>query len=420
MKSQTTLQNRGFLTFEILLSLTLFSMLFPATIALSLSSKKLMQFALQKNDQIQNLPGLIQDGASTTMKNNLSFYKGEMGKMRCEVAQADIAKMRPRHPNITFGSGITGTDIVTHNGYIYESADSATRADPDVYIIDATNPSQEKIISSLSTGPGIAALAMSGTYLFLANEASNFQLQVVDISDRTHPVLINQLKLPPLTTSTSTVKASSIYSDGDKVYIGTTKRDGTEFSVVSVANPRSPVYLGGYEVGSTVHSIRIVGTYAYIATSDIEQLIVLDISNPAHIQKISSFSPDGSSILDGKAVEVSSTTLYFTRNGGGFNTTTNHELFAFDLEKDPLAQHPTISKDIPGGVYGLVGSRDDAGKSILIFVSGGPQNWIQFMSSDLSTFFDAQPLSEKPISVSCDHSSIFVPTSIIYPYTYIK
>ncbi len=420
MRLQTILQNRGFLTFELLISFVLFCMVVPVAMELSLSSKKLMQFAMAKKDAAQNITRLISNGAGDMVGRNRSIYISEFGKADCDLGPEDVSKLKIYQSNSSLNSGITGTSIIAHNGYAYESADSAVRSNPDVFIFETKDPQNEKIVSSINTGPGISSIAMSGKYLFLANESLSYQLQILDISDRAHPTLISQVKLPLPEASSTPPKSTSIYFSGGKIYFGTAKWDGSEFSVIDVSNPTSPLYLGSYKIGSGVHSIRVYGARAYVATSGTEQLIVLDISDTQHISKVSSFSPSGSTILEGRFVEISSTTLYFARNGGGFNNINDYELFAFNLEKDPLAKEPFIAKDVPGGVYGMVVSKNIARKSVFIVASGGGQGSIQFLSSDTLKTIGEISLPEKPGSFFCDHTSIFIPSSGSHPYTYLK
>src|ERR1035437_1890221 len=203
MKSRIILQNnarRGFLTFEALLALTLFCMLIPAAIFLNLSSQKLMQYAEQKMGENSGNANIIYDSAKNIFLEKVGIYQDEFGKNTCEIGASDIQTLKMHQSGITLGQGIVGTSLLSHNGYMYESANSSVQSKADLFIINTNSQLSSQpspyIVSSLNTGPGIASLAMSGVYLFLANESSVSQLQIVRVTDRVHPTSIAQLKLP--------------------------------------------------------------------------------------------------------------------------------------------------------------------------------------------------------------------------------
>jgi hypothetical protein len=415
MKSRIILQNnarRGFLTFEALLALTLFCMLIPAAIFLNLSSQKLMQYAEQKMGENSGNANIIYDSAKNMFLEKVGIYQDEFGKNTCEIGASDIPTLKMHQSGITLGQGIVGTSLLSHNGYMYESANSSVQSKADLFIINTNSQLSSQpspyIVSSLNTGPGIASLAMSGVYLFLANESSVSQLQIVRVTDRVHPTLIAQLKLPLPHASSTAPKATSIFFEHGMVYLGTAKWDGSEFNIIDVSNPTIPTYVGGFKVGAQVNSITTYNGYAYIATSGVGQLTVLDVHDPFHISKVSIFSPDGSTILDGHGVLLSSTTLYFSRNGGGFNNTKNYELFLFDLQNDPQAQNPLVFKDIPGGVYGTIVS-GKKGNTVVSIATGNSTASIQFLTPDLTKTLTTQTLPSNPIGMVCDHGQITEP-----------
>ncbi len=64
-----------------------------------------------------------------------------------------------------------------------------------------------------------------------------------------------------------------------KIFLGTEKWDGAEFSIIDINNPASPSIIGSFETGSKVNDIYINDKYAYIADSDITQFHILDLNN---------------------------------------------------------------------------------------------------------------------------------------------
>ncbi len=144
--------------------------------------------------------------------------------------------------------------------------------------------------NSISTGSGgLNALDVAGNYAYAASANGSAQLQVINIST-IPPQVVATLALP----SNSSPALSIVYRSG-KVYIGTAASTGSEFFVVDVSNPLSPSVLGQYEVGGTVNKINVIGSSAYLATSNSsKQVIQLDITNANNPTEIFALSPSGS------------------------------------------------------------------------------------------------------------------------------
>ncbi len=129
------------------------------------------------------------------------------------------------------------TDLVVKDGFGYISTNSSSSTDPDLFIFDISDMANPKLISSFNTGPGVAALTVAGPYIFAANESSINQLQVIDIHDRSHPLIISQAKVPLDIASSTRPDASAIFYDKGFIYLGTEKGDSPELTIWSVADP---------------------------------------------------------------------------------------------------------------------------------------------------------------------------------------
>jgi hypothetical protein len=425
MKSQIIFQNKikvealnsGFLTYELLFAIALFSMLFPAILDLSFSSKSLKAAAINKLNEVSSST-IILNGAYDSVLKNKDTSAREFGKSTCLLSSSRISSAQTYVSNISLGTGIVGTSLTARNGYIYQTGDSSTQSKSDFFIIDARTPGAPYIASSLHTGPGLAAIAIAGEYAFVANESSISQLQVISIADRTRPTLIAQLKLPLPDASSTAPRATSIYYQNGFIYIGTEKWAGTEFNIIDVSDPRSPHYVQGFETDAQVNSIRVHGTHAYVATVDTQGLLVLDIHNPNLISKVSSFSPSGSAVLQGKALEIEdpgdigtnngTSSLIYGRNGGGFNNSSQYEFFTFDLNVDPLVSSPFYLKDIPGGVYGLVFMSKGISEKAFVVATGDSSGYVQFLSASLPGVLSKINLPFKPTGLACDHDRLYL------------
>jgi hypothetical protein len=321
-------------------------------------------------------------------------------------------------PLVSSSTSIRGASLTARNGFIYVALDSSIQSQADFFIIDARIPDTPSIVSSISTGPGLAAVTVAGHYAYTANKSSLSQLQVIDISDRANPIIVASLKLPLPTATTTAPHASSIFFSQGLIYLGTEKWNGAELNIIDVTKPLFPTYLGGFDTGSLVNDIYVKNAYAYVADADSHQMRVLDVHDPMNIKEVSYFSPAGSQVLEGKALAASlasTTTLYLGRTGGGFNNTSDHELFSFDISSSSplitgqLIATSTHSHDIPGGVYGI-----GANGSLIYIGTHDSAAAIQAWSADLSNRINFLSITNMPSLIApgmstfiCDHDRFY-------------
>jgi hypothetical protein len=411
MKSQIIYRNRGFLTMEIMIAFSLLIFFTLSNFTLYSSMQKLKIWSL---DELEKMERLVHDidtrinislkkyGNDTTILSNELFqvldsdYTNSWGRDSCSAR----ISFDPNHisylkDGVDLGSGNPSTDIEVRNGIVYLTADSTTASRHDIFVIDSNSRS---ILSSLNTGPGIAALEVAGPYIFVAQSSTVNQLQIIDIHDRSSPLLVSQLRLPLPTPSTTPPFASTIFYSNGYIYLGTAKWNGQEFSIIDVSNILSPVVVGTFETNTLVNDIYVRDDKAYLATSDEKQMRVLDVSDKSDPILIDSFSPSGWQTQEGKILDYFEDVLGFGRTVGGFNVTGNHELFISSTTT-------TISRDIPGGVYGILMRAPytyllthDLGKEFKVF------------NSTLSTKVFEFPLQSFPVKMACDGSTLYFAT----------
>ncbi len=209
------------------------------------------------------------------------------------------------------GESATGLDVI--NKIIYMSATASDRTKPDFFIINATDGRNPYLVSKIDTGPGLNAVDAVQNYAYVANSDTNAQLQVIDMNNPAAPYVLASFKLPGV--SGSGAMGQSLFFYNNKIYIGTKAASGPEFHVVDVSNPAAPSEFGSYEVGADVNDIFVSGTTAYLATSDdSKELLILDVSDPAHIAQLGSFNASGND--DGKSIYISGAKAYLGRAGG--------------------------------------------------------------------------------------------------------
>ena len=407
---------------EALLAIAIISAVIPIVVALISSGQSLQLLANNKLASFGDIRSFMYGGIESHVAISNVDYSYQLGRNECRIGK-EIGTFTPASQSLsvlnknTFivhnivNSG-TITNVVARNGFAYETLDSTIPADPDFAIINVENPQSPFIVASINTGPGLASVAVAGHYAYVANESSASQLQIIDIANRILPVVVAKLKLPYAISTTTRPHAVSIYYQNGLIYLGTEKWLGNELNIIDVHNPLQPKYIGGLDTNTVINAIVIVDK-AYLTGADAYQLRVADVSNASNPQLLGGFSPAGFEVLEGKAVDISaSSTLYFARVGGGFDNSSQYELFSFNLVSDPLISHPLNSINIVGGVYGVVA----VPKYVFIAVgngivtsSGGRSTGgsIGILQSDTFSILGRINLPAAPLSLMCDEYRLY-------------
>jgi hypothetical protein len=257
-----------------------------------------------------------------------------------EMAEADTCNLVLsgdwQHPQvlpggINLGSEIIPTGIDVKNNLAYISADSNTQSKADFFIISLADLNNPVILSSLSTGPGLAAVKVFGNYAYVANLSTVTQLQIINISNPLNPFLVYSF------STGSGSKGVSLYYSKQKIYLGTEISAYKEFYIIDVSNALNPITLGSFETNTKVNSVQIFNNLAYLATPNEQQVRVLNIADPANIAVLGSFTSSGYLVQSGKSLYLNGNKLFFGKNG--LNNVANHKLFYLDVENsanDPV------------------------------------------------------------------------------------
>ncbi len=283
--------------------------------------------------------------------------------------------------SVDLGPGNSATDLDVVNKIVYLSAEASAAAKPDFFIIDATNGQSPSLVSSINTGDSLNAVDVSGNYAYVANRSTTAQLQIIDVSDKNNPVLKKSFQLSGV--SGSGAIGQTIFYGYSKVFIGTKKATGPEFHIIDVSNPLNPVALGNFEINADVNGIYVRGDLVYIATSA-EELIVLNVVNPAAIAKIGAYNALGDSEY-GKIVQIIDKKLYLGRLVGG-NNSSYHEFHILNVASSSSPQN-LGSKDLATDLNDLrirdnlafLGT-SDPNKEFQVWDISNPAN-ISFLSS---------------------------------------
>jgi Tfp pilus assembly protein PilV len=230
--------------------------------------------------------------------------------------------------DVDIGQNNGATDVDIFMGKAFATANASAVNKHDFYIVDVVNPSLSPlpILGSINTGPGLEAVHVSKNYAYVANTSINGQLQIIDLTNLSNPVLVSTLQLTNVTGSGGQALGSAIfYSDG-MVYLGLTKTaTGPEFNIIDVANPSAPVWRGGFSIGHGINAIYVKNDLAYIASPHNQELIVLDVNDPTTPSMIGNIDlPDNSA--NGSSIAVVGHTLFLGRTKGASAATKELQL----------------------------------------------------------------------------------------------
>ncbi|MDD5165581.1 MAG: hypothetical protein PHG25_03565 [Candidatus Pacebacteria bacterium] len=310
------------------------------------------------------------------------------------------------------------TDFQIRNGIAYISVNSSVVSDPDLLVINFKDRARIQLVSSINTGSGISALTLANNRVYAAIAGTASQLHVIRFDVLATPVIEKKFTLPLPLASTSPTKGSAVFYFNNKVFLGTEKWDGDEFSVIDVSQPASPKKVGGLEIGSKVNDILVQNNVAYVADSDDKQLRVLNIINSTQPILQSVFMPSGGARQDGKTISVFEDNINFGRTSGGFDISVDHEFFA--LSTSSLTQNNVnsyASINIPGGLYGMVQDRHylylatrETGKEFKVLDR-------EVLGVSSTPIILTYPIPVTPQKITCDSDHLYV-LSALAPVIY--
>jgi len=135
--------------------------------------------------------------------------------------------------------------------------------------------------------PGFANnVDVSGNFAYVA--AGSAGVQVVDVSDHTHPHVVASRALPG--------NANDVVVAGNYAYVAA---GSAGLQIVNISNPLSPTVSGSLNTGGVAWDVVVKGTQAYIANGA-NGLVIVDVSMPSSPALLGSLSLPGTS----KGVDV--------------------------------------------------------------------------------------------------------------------
>jgi hypothetical protein len=197
------------------------------------------------------------------------------------IADGDVGVqiVRTRHLGDPIALDVLNRDsdeIMVHGDFLY-----SLYYDRGIEVLDISDPGHP--IFSASRNIHASALDIQGDVLYVAGTTPN-EIHAFDIATPTFP--------DPLGTPVPTTDLIHDFDvDGDRLYVITAADDLRVYDVSDPANiPTPPAF---FSLGSTTsHQLKVVGGRAYITTSSLNTLRILDVENLSNISQLSSVALD--------------------------------------------------------------------------------------------------------------------------------
>ena len=232
--------------------------------------------------------------------------------------------------SLNIESDIEITHLDVKSKIIYVAAKSPILSKSDLFIINASDPENPTLVSSLDTGPGLNAIDVAGNIAYATSDNATNQLQIIDIGDIYNPSLIAYRSLPGVLESGSYPQGRSVFYYNKKIFIGTKETAGPEFHVFDVSDPLSPTWLGSKEITNNINAISARNDLAYLATSGNarEVLILNTVIFP--MTQIGTFDAPGNE--DGTTINMLGNKVYLGRK----RSASNPDFIIIDIQNPAL------------------------------------------------------------------------------------
>jgi hypothetical protein len=154
--------------------------------------------------------------------------------------------------------------------YVYNDKAFLTRqngAQDEFVILNVASPSSPTLLGSLDLGATAFEAYASGTLAYVAGDNNTQELQIIDISTPTAPVLLSWLNLSLKEQN----RSSAITLFNKTLYLG----QGKDLYIIDVSATTSPVQKSDTSVADYFNDVAIdlgkKGRYLFVATSDVSK-----------------------------------------------------------------------------------------------------------------------------------------------------
>jgi len=181
------------------------------------------------------------------------------------------------------GGGSNGLDVVV------DETEAYILREYRLYSFSIADPYDIQYLDQFDIDDDAKRMFLSENHIYVTAYDGNRELQIFDITNPANLDSAGTYDLPGTQTGTDIfVKGSTAYMSVDY------DSSRSEFFVFDISDPDNPILTGEYEAGNTIYAITVIGPYAILGVNNSnEELVVIDISFPATINKAAGFNLDG-------------------------------------------------------------------------------------------------------------------------------
>ncbi len=209
----------------------------------------------------------------TPLRNNIVSFTTYLTNFAKSIITLGNWAIPAVQSSINAAGNVDGVRIVVEGNYAYLIRTSGS---PNFLVYDITNLAAPVQVGSLTHTSNLTNIFVSGTRAYVTGTATAAELMIVDITNPAAPALLGTYNAP------STEDGNDIFVSGNTGYFVRTNGASAEFTVLNVTNPAAVTILGSLNLNSTIREVAVVGSYAYVASSDNNrELQVINIADSA-------------------------------------------------------------------------------------------------------------------------------------------
>ncbi|MFA5047432.1 MAG: prepilin-type N-terminal cleavage/methylation domain-containing protein [Patescibacteria group bacterium] len=154
--------------------------------------------------------------------------------------------------------------ISSDGGYLYLGR--ANNSGREFYIFDVSIPASPTLVGQLALKGNPNDLAVSGNYVYIASSDNSSELQVINIADKSAPILAGTLNL---NSGNNAADGLSMVYSSSTVFLGRASSAAPEYYIINVSTPAAPSLSGTLEIGAKIDSLCYdpASNYSFLATA---------------------------------------------------------------------------------------------------------------------------------------------------------
>lgn len=345
---------------------------------------------------------------------------------------------------------LTDVDAYKNKLYITAGQTDSNASLPTLFIFDINNKENPILLGQIDNATNVTKglnnilvaedlnVNPNITYAYAtSNTSSNYstcnpilnqacgQIYIFDVTNPNNLNTKINLKITSAPPVIGQVVGKNIFYKNGYLFLGLENNDGPEFNIIDVHNPSSIISglyptVGNFEIGNDVNKIYINNNYAYIASPNDQELIILNIYNLNSPIQVGNFELGS---RNGKSINLVGDKLYF---GKADDISNDKDFYILNIQK-PEDTLPIISStNILNTSINNIIVRNNLGffltnSALNIFDIGNPLNLTPFnINNPLVTLLLPEYGGAIKPSMDCEDNYFYITTNDISGRGYLS